>query len=314
MQSGLYALYLSRAARENLPIGLASSRWGLTGDAVERHLGQLPIPGTGLEILQQLRVGDQILAAGGGPQPRVARGGWMDATLEECSLWRVTAPYYHDTSLIWPVPRRQPGERYPYRFGIEEVERLRNVGRARLGLAGLDALHYSANVGGLPVPVIAGSPVLSSLEALQPGESEDPGFLVLGGDLDATTLTCVRREQRKLRVQLLGHAEAADCSLCRRTVPVNCLRAAHIKRRSECDERERRDLANIMLACTLGCDHLFELGYIYVDPRGAIRGSAASSATEALREALARLEGQVCTAHRAASEPYFAWHRETVSA
>jgi hypothetical protein len=311
MPSILYALYLSRAARANLDIGLAAGRWGLTEEAVTRQLTQLEPPRTGLEVLQQLEIGDQILAANGGPQPRVKRGGWAGARLEEASLWRVTRPYFNDPSTTWPAPANRPEERYPHRFGIEQIERLRDVDKTQIGLVGLDAMHYSANVGGLPVPVLDGSPVLSSLGELGPNETEDPGFLVLGGDLDARTLTSVRREQRKLRAGRLGLAAAADCSLCQSTVPVDCLRIAHVKRRCECSEQERRDEANIMLACTLGCDHLFELGYVYVDTAGMVRASdrATTSATSAVAQAVGRLAGRTCTAYGDASAQYFAWHR-----
>ncbi len=313
MPSTLYALYLSRAARANLPVGLTAGLWGLTSDAVERQLGQLPTPGTGLEVLQRLEVGDHVLAASGGPQPRVKRGGWATAKMQEGSLWRVTSGYHYDTSPVWPTSPHSPAETYPHRFGIEEVEQLRDVGADRIGLAGLDALHYSANIGGLPVPVLEAPAIMSSPGALEPGQTEDPAFLVIDGELDANTLTSVRREQRKLRATLFSGAPAADCSLCGRTVPVNCLRTAHIKKRCECSEDERRALANVMPACTLGCDHLFELGYIYVDGGGSIERSNRSSVTTALGEAIALLEGRRCSVHSDASEPYFAWHRERVS-
>lgn len=313
MPSNLYALYLSRAARENLQIGLDEGRWGLTEDAVMRQLGQLEPLRTGLDVLTELEVGDHVLAASGGPQPRVKRGEWADARLSEGFLWRVTQPYYYDTSKPWPAPPNRPNESYPHRFGIEQVEDLGNVGLERLALVGMDAMHYSANIGGLPVPVVEGAPVLSSVGEPAPLESEDPGFLVLGGDLDATALTSVRREQRQLRAKLLGHARAADCSLCGSRVPVDCLRTAHIKKRSECSENERRDQVNIMRACTLGCDHLFELGYIYVDAGGMIQKTDRAASTPAVEATVAELAGKACAAHSDASDRYFAWHRSEVA-
>jgi len=137
--------------------------------------------------------------------------------------------------------------------------------------------------------------------------------IVLDGELDATTLTSVRREQRKLRRRLLGDASSGECSLCGRTVPVDCLRTAHIKKRSECSEEERLAVANIMPACTLGCDHLFELGYVYVDERGAVRRGADRNITTALKASIAALEGLTCSVHAEISEPYFAWHRAKAS-
>ena len=309
MSGTLYALYLSRAAHENLAIGLAEGTWGLTDEAVSRSLTQLEPPRTGLELLKELQVGDLVLAASGGPQPRVKRGGWADATLQEGSLLRVTRPYHYDTSKLWPVPSNKPKENYPHRFGIEQVEMLHEIGRRTIELVGMDASHYSANIGGLPVPVAHGAPVLDTVGPPAPGESEDPGFLVLGGDLDARVLTSVRREQRKLRAKMLGHASAATCAICGRTMPVNCIRTAHIKRRSLCSEQERRDEANVMAACTLGCDHLFELGYIYVDGDGEIKSAEQAAQTAALAEAASEIDGRRCTAHTALSAKYFDWHR-----
>jgi hypothetical protein len=177
----------------------------------------------------------------------------------------------------------------------------------------MDASHYSANIGGLPVPVVQGAPVLDTVGSPAPGESEDPGFLVLGGDLDAKVLTSVRREQRKLRAQMLGRAASAKCAICGRMMPVDCIRTAHIKRRSFCSEQERRDEANVMAACTLGCDHLFELGYIYADADGQIKSTDKASQTEALALAAGELDGRRCAAHTGLSAKYFDWHREEVA-
>jgi hypothetical protein len=314
MADRLYALYLSRAARENLPIGLAAGQWGLTNDAVARKLDLPSTSLTGLEILEQLEIGDQVLAANGGPQPRVKRGGWASATLAEGSLWRVTTPYRLDTSEVWPAPYSRPQERWPHRFGIEQVATFRDLRVDRLGLAGMDAMHYSANVGGLPIPVEGISPVISTIDDLQDGETDDPGFLVLDGGLDAVALTSIRREQRKLRRTRFGDAQAAECVLCRQTLPVDCLRIAHVKKRSLCNEAERLDLNNIMAACSLGCDHLFELGYIQVDHTGIIRETPRPHAILALQRTIAALVGRRCAAHTKASERYFRWHREALSA
>lgn len=87
--------------------------------------------------------------------------------------------------------------------------------------------------------------------------------------------------------------------------------AAHVKKRSECTDEERRDLHHVaMLACTFGCDALYESGWITVDQHGRIRASSPSEAPEGtFKQRLLQLEGRSCTAHTPASEPYFAWHR-----
>jgi hypothetical protein len=313
MSSSLYFLYLSRAARENLPTGLDAGKWGLTEDAVERHLELLSQPSSGLEVLRRLEIGDEVLAASGGPQPRVKRGGWDGAVITEGFLLRITAPYHHETTAVWPAPARRPGELYPHRFGIELLEELEDFGADRVGLRGMDALHYSANIGGLPVPVVPESPLLWTLGPPQEGETEDPGMLALAGDLDGISLTTIRREQRKLRAKVLGRRTKADCSLCGRTVPVDCLRVAHIKKRCECSEAERLDLANIMLACTIGCDHLFELGYIYLNQRGVLRRNTKRAVTAAIDETIGGLEGSIREVYSEGSAPYFRWHRAEVA-
>lgn len=64
-----------------------------------------------------------------------------------------------------------------------------------------------------------------------------------------------------------------------------------------------------MLACALGCDALYEWGYVVVDSTGTIiRGPAA--ATDDLEVAIAPLLGRQCSAHNEATEPWFA-HRRT---
>ena len=68
-----------------------------------------------------------------------------------------------------------------------------------------------------------------------------------------------------------------------------------------------------MRACTLGCDHLFELGYVYVDADGAVRKTNRSTATDAMEAAVALLDGRMCTAHSDGSDQYFAWHRNKVA-
>ncbi|GAA0281457.1 HNH endonuclease [Cryptosporangium japonicum] len=126
------------------------------------------------------------------------------------------------------------------------------------------------------------------------------------GVLDRASGGLTRGEQSLLR----GAAEA-DCALCGSRYPASLLRAAHIKRRAVCSDDERRDLANIaMLAGVMGCDALFELGYLTVDSAGTIQ--VAASATGALRTQLDALAGRAVPAHRPSSADYFAWHRATI--
>ncbi|GAA0818816.1 hypothetical protein ACFQVD_30355 [Streptosporangium amethystogenes subsp. fukuiense] len=134
--------------------------------------------------------------------------------------------------------------------------------------------------------------------------------LDLQGATDVVRVATQRREQGKLRRYLLGHRTSADCNLCGRTLPVSYLHVAHIKRREDADDAERRDPANVMIACVLGCDALFEQGEVYVDEHGVIRArpAPAGSSTD-LFAALKALEGLRCAAHSPLSERYFHAHR-----
>jgi hypothetical protein len=212
---------------------------------------------------------------------------------------------------VWIATDRRSNERWPHRFGIELVEERGPVSAVDVGSLGMDAMHCSANIGGVPLPVDGALGVLASAGPLALGELEDPAFLALDGALDATALVATRREQRRLRAHLFGGRATANCDLCGRELPVDCIRTVHVKKRSVCDERERKDLSNIMAACTLGCDHLFELGYVRVAGDGTITG-AAVAVTADLARSVERLAGRACAAHSASSELYFAWHREQV--
>ena len=96
----------------------------------------------------------------------------------------------------------------------------------------------------------------------------DPEFAVL----DSTASVKIRREQALLRSMLARGRELADCALCGHQYPLRFLVAAHIKKRSVCTDDERRDLRHVaMLACTFGCDALYEAGWITVELDGRIR-------------------------------------------
>ncbi|MEU4803156.1 hypothetical protein [Actinosynnema sp. NPDC023587] len=130
------------------------------------------------------------------------------------------------------------------------------------------------------------------------------------GELDRAAVARYRVEQGALRHVLIGDDPTGRCALCGRVLPVELLVAAHVKRRSECSDEERRDLRNVaMLACHLGCDRLYELGYVSVGPDGAVL-VAAIPGTPA--DQLALPAGRTCEAHHDGSAGYFAWHRARV--
>jgi hypothetical protein len=127
--------------------------------------------------------------------------------------------------------------------------------------------------------------------------------------LDAVGTTNVRLEQGALRVHHLGRRKAAKCSVCGCTVPVALLVVAHIKLRSQCTPSEKRDLKHIaMPLCLLGCDVLYERGYITVSDTGKVVASQVSGPKD-LRRRLMQLDGRTCLGYSKSAERYFNWHR-----
>jgi hypothetical protein len=83
--------------------------------------------------------------------------------------------------------------------------------------------------------------------------------------------------------------------------------AAHIKRRSDCDDHEKRDLDGVlMLACKFGCDYLYEVGYISVDMDNKLVISPKLKDQSALSY-LKNINNKSINV-RASQAKYFEWH------
>ncbi len=130
------------------------------------------------------------------------------------------------------------------------------------------------------------------------------------GELERKAIRAQRGEQAALKRRLLPGA-TGECALCGRVLPGALLIGAHIKKRAMCTDDEKRDLANIaMLACTLGCDSLYEHGYISVAEGGTIQASPlAADIAEVDTHIHTRLAGRTVTWWNPKREPYFRWHR-----
>lgn len=134
--------------------------------------------------------------------------------------------------------------------------------------------------------------------------------LVELGELDARREVLVRTEQRFLRHHLFGADGVGTCALCGEEYPTNLLIAAHIKRRADCSDHERRDYAhNVAPMCTFGCDALFERGVLVVE-NGRIRQGKRVQLTERVREYVAALVDEPCAIWNPQNEGYFRWHAE----
>jgi hypothetical protein len=129
-------------------------------------------------------------------------------------------------------------------------------------------------------------------------------------DTDSQALTRIRTEQGHLRRHLLAGRRSAPCALCGRMLPEHLLVAAHITARRLLSDAERRDFTSAaMLACTLGCDSLFEWGYLVVDENGHI-SAGRTPETSALGDHLATLIGRHCAAHNSRTASRFEQHRK----
>lgn len=155
-----------------------------------------------------------------------------------------------------------------------------------------------------------GSRLLSEIDLDDPSApaTGDP-FVPIEAITDADSRTWSRIEQRGLRRYLLAGRTHADCDLCGRQFPTALLVAGHIKPRAMCDNRERWNYPAVaMLTCLLGCDALFEHGYIAVDENGTIVAVRATELT-ALIEAREVLAGTKCPAFNARRAAAFRSHR-----
>jgi hypothetical protein len=129
------------------------------------------------------------------------------------------------------------------------------------------------------------------------------------GPLDREQTIKGRTEQAYLRSLLFGAKYIAPCSICGRKLPIELLVAAHIKPRSECTAYEKRDAQNIVFAlCQMGCDALYERGFISVDPNGKVVAVRVAGLPAELRRALQIVRGKVCKVLNEDTVPYFSWH------
>ncbi|MBP2329497.1 hypothetical protein JOF56_009882 [Kibdelosporangium banguiense] len=243
------------------------------------------------ELLRSL-IGDEIRTVSGNPNMVLAVHG--------------------DTALVRTgrSPTGQPVGIGEVQKGLDKLAGLRSV-RVNVDELGHRSAFVGAVLATLPGAQFTDNPAtvtLSTSIRLQTGS--DPAFAVL----DGVAQVKIRKEQAQLRNLLAGDRAQAACALCGHEYPMGFLVAAHVKRRAVCSDDERRDLNHVaMLACSFGCDALYESGWITVDEHGHVRTTSLAGLPESrLRQQLQHLDGRRCTAHSDRSEPYFAWHRGTV--
>ena len=126
-------------------------------------------------------------------------------------------------------------------------------------------------------------------------------------DLDVEVRSKRRVEQVLLRSFLLRGQRVGTCVLCGEALPENMIVAAHLKKRASCSDKEKMDFTNIAsLMCKLGCDDMYEKGYVYV-VGGKIVKNPKASTTPKLNEALLHIDGRKVS-NWIDSRVYYEWH------
>jgi len=130
--------------------------------------------------------------------------------------------------------------------------------------------------------------------------------------LDQAAVVLARREQAILRQYLFHGREFGICDICGENLPVSLLVAAHIKPRAKCSDTERRDhINNVVSMCLLGCDALFERGWVVVR-NGKVRVRMRRNSSDRLDRFLKQLEGRRTVAWKEDRVKYFTWHAQNV--
>ena len=125
--------------------------------------------------------------------------------------------------------------------------------------------------------------------------------------LDTDAKGTGRKEQRKLQEIHVKKKKPRICAICGSELPANLLVAAHIKKRSKCSLDEKKDLPNVATAmCVLGCDALFEKGYIGVKEGRVV--SIKTPSTDNAQAHISMLLGTDCKDWKEGNEKYYDWH------
>lgn len=130
--------------------------------------------------------------------------------------------------------------------------------------------------------------------------------------LDTKGKTLIRTEQSFLRKFLFADDIISTCGICGKEFPVELLVAAHIKKRAQCSNDEKLDYKNIVMPmCKLGCDALYEDGYITIID-GKIISYKFGYHTQALNDYIDSLSNRSCPYWKVNNSKYFKWHNKFV--
>ncbi|KPA98911.1 hypothetical protein [Pseudomonas asplenii] len=119
-----------------------------------------------------------------------------------------------------------------------------------------------------------------------------------------------RKEHRYIVDHLFGKNATGICCICNGEYPRKLLVAAHIKKRAACNKKEKLDIENIAAPmCRLGCDPLFEYGFISVRD-GFVVKHPSLELTAPMAQYVNLLVDKKVQLWSKKNSKYFKWHRE----
>jgi len=126
-------------------------------------------------------------------------------------------------------------------------------------------------------------------------------------DLDSDSKSKSRKEQSFLRAHLANNSLTGKCILCESQYPIEMLVAAHIKKRANCTIEEKLDFDNVAaLMCKVGCDDLYEKGYVVVKD-GVVVKNVKRRTTPHLDKVIDKIDGRMVS-NWSGSSKYYQWH------
>lgn len=117
-----------------------------------------------------------------------------------------------------------------------------------------------------------------------------------------------RLEHKYIVRHLFQNKPSGHCCICLNEYPRHLLVAAHIKKRSACSTKEKLDIENIAAPmCRLGCDPLFEHGYLAVR-EGKVVKHPSREMTKATENYVEQLIGKQVLGWSTKNRKYYDWH------
>ncbi|ACU03149.1 hypothetical protein [Pedobacter heparinus] len=235
----------------------------------------------------------------------------------------VTTKFQNEALAVFLWGYKEPGITWEYLYFLDELRPL-NIPYASLNGV-IPKGKIKDNKFYEPNKNIQGFQVLSDLQseyvfaAFADLESETYFDDTITGNRDATIarlnnldgtdknqVTKARKEQRILKEWLFGKRKYAICGICNKEYPVSLLVVAHIKKRSKSSHEERINLDIVMPMCKMGCDELYEQGYIGVKD-GKVVAIKQPYTTAAIKTLTESLKGNTCTHYNDQTKGYFEW-------